>query len=105
MLLLHLQQQLVSFGMVMQRLRGTTKSSASGTLIIAVTNGSGQWTNTLCFRTHGFTFVGPAESFPLVLSVGIVVQGIVFAIAQSTGLDHLLTLGCTITSQMMLPGS
>ncbi|UQC82722.1 uncharacterized protein CLUP02_08212 [Colletotrichum lupini] len=55
------------------------------------------------FRTHGFTFVGPAESFPLVLSVGIVVQGIVFAIAKSTGLDHLLTLGCTITSQMMLP--
>lgn len=55
------------------------------------------------FRTHGFTFVGPAESFPLVLSVGIVVQGIVFAVAQSTGLDHLLTLGCTITSQMMLP--
>ncbi|KAF6836278.1 hypothetical protein CPLU01_03776 [Colletotrichum plurivorum] len=55
------------------------------------------------FRTHGFSFVGPAESFPLVLSVGIVVQGIVFAVAQSTGLDHLLTLGCTITSQMMLP--
>ncbi|KAK1989360.1 hypothetical protein LZ30DRAFT_576139 [Colletotrichum cereale] len=54
-------------------------------------------------RTHGFTFVGPAESFPLILSVGIVVQGIVFAVAQSTGLDHLLTLGCTITSQMMLP--
>ncbi|KAK2065605.1 hypothetical protein LY76DRAFT_216609 [Colletotrichum caudatum] len=55
------------------------------------------------FRTHGFNFVGPAETFPLVLSVGIVVQGIVFAVAQSTGLDHLLTLGCTITSQMMLP--
>ncbi|KAL0944056.1 uncharacterized protein CTRU02_201943 [Colletotrichum truncatum] len=55
------------------------------------------------FRTHGFTFVGPAESFPLVLSAGIVLQGIVFAIAQSTGLDHLLTLGCTITSQLMLP--
>ncbi|KAF9881289.1 hypothetical protein CkaCkLH20_01439 [Colletotrichum karsti] len=55
------------------------------------------------FRTHGFTFIGPAESFPLILSVGIVVQGIVFAVAQSTGLDHLLTLGCTITSQMMLP--
>ncbi|KAK1964295.1 hypothetical protein LY78DRAFT_160262 [Colletotrichum sublineola] len=55
------------------------------------------------FRTHGFNFVGPAETFPLILSVGIVVQGIVFAVAQSTGLDHLLTLGCTITSQMMLP--
>ncbi|OLN81379.1 hypothetical protein CCHL11_10164 [Colletotrichum chlorophyti] len=55
------------------------------------------------FRTHGFTFVGPAETFPLILSVGIVVQGIVFAVAQSTGLDHLLTLGCAITSQMMLP--
>jgi hypothetical protein len=54
-------------------------------------------------RHSGFTFIGVAESFPFVLSCGIVVQGISFAVAQSTGLDHLLILGCTVTSQMMLP--
>ncbi|KAM0335820.1 hypothetical protein ACHAQA_000870 [Verticillium albo-atrum] len=55
------------------------------------------------FLTCGFTFVAPAETFPLVLSLGIVVQGITFAVAQSTGLKSMLILGCTITSQMMLP--
>lgn len=57
-----------------------------------------------CTRACGFTFVAPAETFPLVLSVGIVVQGITFAVAQSTGLKSMLILGCTTTSQMMLPG-
>ncbi|EGY17781.1 uncharacterized protein VDAG_01463 [Verticillium dahliae VdLs.17] len=56
-----------------------------------------------CTRACGFTFVAPAETFPLVLSVGIVVQGITFAVAQSTGLKSMLILGCTTTSQMMLP--
>jgi len=55
------------------------------------------------FRTAGFSFIGPAETFPLVLSCGIVIQGIVFAVAQSTGLEALLVVGCTITSQLMLP--
>ncbi|EEY18125.1 conserved hypothetical protein [Verticillium alfalfae VaMs.102] len=54
-------------------------------------------------RACGFTFVAPAETFPLVLSVGIIVQGITFAVAQSTGLKSMLILGCTTTSQMMLP--
>ncbi|ROT43186.1 hypothetical protein SODALDRAFT_33012 [Sodiomyces alkalinus F11] len=55
------------------------------------------------FRTSGFTFVGPTETFPLALSIGIVIQGTVFAIAQSTGLDSLFQIGCALTSQMMLP--
>ncbi|KAG7148132.1 hypothetical protein HYQ46_003003 [Verticillium longisporum] len=55
------------------------------------------------FLACGFTFVAPAETFPLVLSVGIIVQGITFAVAQSTGLKSMLILGCTTTSQMMLP--
>ncbi|KAM0275063.1 hypothetical protein ACHAQH_007583 [Verticillium albo-atrum] len=55
------------------------------------------------FFTCGFTFVATAETFPLVLSLGIVIQGITFAVAQSTGLKSMLILGCTITSQMMLP--
>ncbi|CAI4210247.1 unnamed protein product [Parascedosporium putredinis] len=55
------------------------------------------------FRTSAFNCVGPAEAFPLILSCGIVIQGIVFAVAQSTGLRNEQVLGCTIVSQMMLP--
>ncbi|KAK3325517.1 hypothetical protein B0H66DRAFT_127310 [Apodospora peruviana] len=55
------------------------------------------------FRRNGFTFVPAVEVFPLVLSFGIVVQGITFAVAQSTGLDSLVGLGCTLVAQMMLP--
>lgn len=56
------------------------------------------------FRRNGFTFVPAAEVYPLVLSFGIVVQGITFAAAQSTGLKSLVGLGCTLISQLMLPG-
>ncbi|KAM7198101.1 hypothetical protein V8F20_006346 [Naviculisporaceae sp. PSN 640] len=55
------------------------------------------------FRRNGFSFVPAAEVYPLVLSFGIVVQGITFAVAQSTGLDALVGLGCTLIAQMMLP--
>ncbi|KAH7362212.1 hypothetical protein B0T11DRAFT_328311 [Plectosphaerella cucumerina] len=54
-------------------------------------------------RTSGFTFVSSPDTFPLVLSFGIVIQGLVFAAAQSTGLSGMFTLGCTTTSQFMLP--
>jgi hypothetical protein len=56
------------------------------------------------FRRNGFTFVPETEIFPLVLSVGIFIQGFIFAGAQSTGLDSLLGLGCTWLAQLMLPG-
>ncbi|KAK3685498.1 hypothetical protein B0T22DRAFT_220115 [Podospora appendiculata] len=55
------------------------------------------------FRRHGFTFVPAVEVFPLVLSFCIVVQGITFAVAQSTGLDALVGFGCTLLAQLMLP--
>lgn len=55
-------------------------------------------------RRHGFSFVQTAEVFPLILSLGITIQGIIFAVAQSTGLDDLLSRGCTLVSQFMLPG-
>lgn len=56
------------------------------------------------YRASAFSCIRSPETFPLVLSCGIVIQGIVFAVAQSTGLRGMLVLGCTITSQMMLPG-
>ncbi|KAF4509644.1 hypothetical protein G6O67_003792 [Ophiocordyceps sinensis] len=49
------------------------------------------------------TIIGPKETFPYILSIGIAIQGIIFAAAQSLGLGAVLTLGCTRTSQMMLP--
>lgn len=58
----------------------------------------------MAYRASAFSCIKSPETFPLVLSCGIVVQGIVFAVAQSTGLKGMLVLGCTITSQLMLPG-
>ncbi|KAK3945203.1 hypothetical protein QBC46DRAFT_436024 [Diplogelasinospora grovesii] len=55
------------------------------------------------FSRNGFTFVPAAEVFPLVLSFGIVVQGISFAVAQSTGLNSLVGVGCTLIAELMLP--
>lgn len=46
----------------------------------------------------------PAETFPLILSTGIVFQGIIFAIAQGQGMESISTAGCDIIAQYMLPG-
>lgn len=53
---------------------------------------------------NGFSFVPATEAFPLILSIGIVVQGITFAVAQSTGLDSLFGSGCTLIAVFMFPG-
>lgn len=61
----------------------------------------------MCLRNpsrNGFSFVPATEAFPLILSVGIVVQGITFAVAQSTGLGSLFGSGCTLIAVFMLPG-
>jgi hypothetical protein len=52
-----------------------------------------------CIRT-----IHPAETFPLILAIGIVIQGIVFAAVQGQGLRSLFTNGCSITAQFMWPG-
>ncbi|TPX09652.1 uncharacterized protein E0L32_009125 [Thyridium curvatum] len=56
------------------------------------------------FRRNGFNFVQSAEVFPLVLSIGIAIQGTLFAMAQANGLESLLARGCTLVAQAMLPG-
>lgn len=55
-------------------------------------------------RRHGFTFVPEADVYPLVLSVGIFIQSLIFSNVQSTGLDSFFGLGCTWLAQLMLPG-
>ena len=48
--------------------------------------------------------IHPAETFPLIIAIGIVVQGIAFAVVQSRGLDALFTKGCSEIAQFMWPG-
>lgn len=46
----------------------------------------------------------PAETFPLVLALGIVVQGVIFAVAQSYGLESLMIDRCSTIAQFVFPG-
>ncbi|KAK4250261.1 hypothetical protein C7999DRAFT_29300 [Corynascus novoguineensis] len=55
------------------------------------------------FWRNGFTFVPEADVYPLVLSVGIFIQSLIFAGVQSTGLDNFFGAGCTWMAQLMLP--
>ncbi|XXG99947.1 hypothetical protein Hte_006288 [Hypoxylon texense] len=45
---------------------------------------------------------GP-ETYPFVLSLGITIQGIIFAVSQSYGLSGLFIPGCSLISQFMWP--
>ena len=55
-------------------------------------------------RRYLISAIHPAETFPLILSIGIVIQGIVFIAAQSTGLSDVFVNGCSVTSQFVFPG-
>ncbi|TLS24907.1 hypothetical protein PpBr36_08432 [Pyricularia pennisetigena] len=54
-------------------------------------------------RRDGLNFVAGADVYPLFLSLGILIQGIIFAVAQSSGLENIFTPGCTQIAQSMLP--
>ena len=49
--------------------------------------------------------IHPAETYPLVLAIGIVIQGLVFAGVQGMGLESLFTNGCENIAQFMWPGT
>ncbi|EDN93201.1 hypothetical protein SS1G_09067 [Sclerotinia sclerotiorum 1980 UF-70] len=64
------------------------------------------WASKRCnpkFKASQFcvSMIHPAETFPLVLSIGIVIQGIIFAAVQGEGLNSLFTSGCSIIAQFM----
>ncbi|EFX05401.1 hypothetical protein CMQ_3470 [Grosmannia clavigera kw1407] len=44
-----------------------------------------------------------ADTYPLILSLGITIQAIAFAVAQAQGLTGILKLGCAIISQFVFP--
>lgn len=45
-----------------------------------------------------------ADIFPLVLAIGIIVQGLIFVAVQGLGLQSLRISGCTVIAQFMFPG-
>lgn len=55
-------------------------------------------------RPSGLFFIHTVEVYPLVLSLGITIQSITFAAAQSIGLKALLSRGCTVVAIFLLPG-
>ncbi|PQE13897.1 Bile salt-activated lipase protein [Rutstroemia sp. NJR-2017a BBW] len=64
------------------------------------------WTSKRCnpkFKASKFcvSWIHPAETFPLVLSIGIVIQGILFAAVQGQGLQSLFLDKCSTISQIM----
>ncbi|ORY71219.1 uncharacterized protein BCR38DRAFT_479737 [Pseudomassariella vexata] len=52
-------------------------------------------------KVNKLTCVKGPETFPFVLSLGITIQGIIFAVSQSRGLEGLFERGCSIISQFM----
>ncbi|KAG5749464.1 hypothetical protein H9Q70_007865 [Fusarium xylarioides] len=54
------------------------------------------------FKSSWLRLVKGRDIYPFVLSLGIVVQGIVYATAQAKGLESLMILGCATISRMML---
>ncbi|KAL7625018.1 hypothetical protein AAE478_004232 [Parahypoxylon ruwenzoriense] len=54
-------------------------------------------------RVNIFRCIQGPETYPFILSLGITIQGIVFAVAQSRGLDRLFAPGCSLVSQFMWP--
>ena len=46
----------------------------------------------------------PAETFPLVLAIGIIVQGVVFAAVQGQGMTALDSSACSTIAQFVWPG-
>ncbi|KAG0648496.1 hypothetical protein D0Z07_5227 [Hyphodiscus hymeniophilus] len=66
------------------------------------------WASKRCspkFKASKFCLssIHPAETFPLILAFGIVIQGIAFAAVQAQGLTALATKGCSTIAQFMWP--
>ncbi|TFB04932.1 hypothetical protein CCMA1212_002531 [Trichoderma ghanense] len=55
------------------------------------------------FRSSFIRYIEISEAFPFVLSIGIIIQGIIYVATQIKGLEGLLILGCASISQAMLP--
>ncbi|KAI8964000.1 hypothetical protein F5Y11DRAFT_355911 [Daldinia sp. FL1419] len=54
-------------------------------------------------RVNTFRCVQGPATYPFMLSLGITIQGIIFAICQSFGLNDIFLRGCSLISQFMWP--
>ncbi|KAG9240561.1 hypothetical protein BJ878DRAFT_281804 [Calycina marina] len=66
------------------------------------------WASKRCnpkFKASKFcvSSIHPAETFPLILSIGIILQGLLFAGAQGKGMDSLFIKGCAALAQFVWP--
>ena len=59
----------------------------------------------ISIRKYWISAIHPAETVPLILAIGIVIQGLLFIGAQSTGLSSLYINGCATISQFVFPGT
>ena len=57
---------------------------------------------TICRKD--FMSIHPAETLPLLLSMAIIVQGIVFIAVPSGFLKSMIDRGCSSTAQIIWPG-
>lgn len=57
------------------------------------------------YRVNIFTCVRGPDVYPFIISLGIVGQGIIFAVSQAQGLDSSFQAGCALISQFMWPGA
>ena len=55
-------------------------------------------------RRFGIPSIPPAETFPLILANGTIIQGIIFAAVLAQGFDSPFTRGCSIIAHFMWPG-
>jgi hypothetical protein len=62
------------------------------------------WAMTKLRRKFCISTIHPAETFPLILAIGVVIQGLVFAGVQGQGLQALLADDCDVIAQILFPG-
>ncbi|RDW89181.1 hypothetical protein BP6252_01213 [Coleophoma cylindrospora] len=110
-----------TLGLIEELVFAESKSVRTSTIILAAFNVLASfttaasilydcyWASKRCnpkFKASKFCVsrIHPAETFPLVLSVGILIQGLVFAGVQGTGLKSLHNAtGCGTVAQFMWP--
>lgn len=69
-----------------------------------VINGTGRWMVANGDRKFCISKMHPAETFPMILAIGIAIQGLAFVGVQGTGLESLFVKGCSAFAQVMWPG-
>ena len=52
-------------------------------------------------KRHSLAAIHPAEVFPLIVSVAVIIQGLIFAGIESMGLSNYRVSGCTRISEVV----